>query len=322
MHLDLIDSWTQGSTPYARRSQINDSVVCPMRGGGNLPIAPHTGRVDARLFVGCTPRTGNLWFRRLLAGALGLPEYAAHETDEIGWQELPRACIVSMHAHPTPEFRQFLTDRQFRFLTITRHPLDVLISILQFSKREPATARWLGGEGGDEAALAHATPLDPVFLDYCTSERASALLAVSAQWFPFADAVAQYEKLVARPITELSAILERLNLAPEHSLHEVIEQNSIKSLRSTLATYRRHFWRGEPGLWRQLFPPQIALRIATHHQSLFERLGYLCDADPHLSAECALNNWLEFCSPEPDEDAAKPRATWRSLFQLGRAKRQ
>lgn len=305
---------TSANTNHAQLANTCGGVRW-MRGGGNLPIAPHTARVDARLLIGCTPRTGNLWFRRLLSGALGLPEYAAHETEEIAWQDLPRACIVSMHAHPTPEFRQFLTDRQFRFLTIMRHPLDVLISILQFSKREPATARWLGGEGGDESALVNATPLDQAFLDYSTSERASALLGVSAQWLPLADAVAHYEKLVANTTTELSTLLERLRLAPTHALGQVVEQNSIKSLRTSLATYSRHFWRGEPGLWRQLLPPQIALPIATHHQRLFEQLGYVCDVDPHITAQQALGNWLELCSPERTEDTAKPRATWRTLFR-------
>lgn len=220
-----------------------------------------------------------------------------------------------MHAYATPEFRQFLKDRQFRFLVMARHPLDVLISILQFSKREPATARWLGGEGGDETSLAQATPLDKAFLDYGTSARASALLSVSPQWLPFADAVAKYENLVAHPNPELSAILERLRLAPVQPLQPVIEENSIRNLRSSLAPFSRHFWRGEPGLWRQLLPAQVALPIATHHQTVFEQLGYICDVDPHLSPERALRNWHELCAPEPIERGPKRKVSWRSLFR-------
>lgn len=220
-----------------------------------------------------------------------------------------------MHAHPTPEFLSFLKGRGFRLLVITRHPLDVLVSILQFSKREPATARWLGGEGGDESSLANATPLDRAFVDYCTSERASALLGVSPQWLSFADAVAKYEKLVAHPNTELTTILNRLRVVPVHPLQQVIAENSIKNLRSSLSAYSRHFWRGEPGLWRQLLPRQIAQKIATQHQRFFDQLGYVCDFDPRLTPERALRNWHNLSPPEPSERVAKPQAWWHSLFR-------
>jgi hypothetical protein len=271
--------------------------------------------VSTRLFVGCTPRTGNLWFRRLLAGALGIPEYAAHEPEEIAWQDLPPGCIVAMHAHATPAFRQFLADGEFRVLVTTRHPLDVLISILQFSKREPTTAQWLNREGGDETSLAQAGPLDKAFLDYCLSERAAALLSVSPQWLPFADAIGRYEQLVAQPEDELSNVFERLGIAPAQPLRDVIKENRIDHLRELLAPHSQHFWRGEPGLWRKLLPAEVAVPIATRHETVFEQLGYVCDYDPTLRREHALQNWERLCRPEAPEAPAKPRRWWHSLFR-------
>ena len=72
----------------------------------------------------------------------------------------------------------------FRVLVLSRHPLDVLISILHFVRKDRETNNWLGGEGGDERSIFGASPCSPQFLAYATSERAKALLSVSREWWP------------------------------------------------------------------------------------------------------------------------------------------
>lgn len=250
-----------------------------------------------RLFIVCTPRTGNTWLRKLLAGALGLPEYAAHAVEEIAWLELPPGCVISMHVHNTPVFRRHLDDLNFRVIVTVRHPLDVLVSILQFSQHEPATARWVGGDCGDESALAGADPLSREFLDYCLSDRAAVLLSVSLQWMADAAAVVRYEPLVESPQASLSELLDRLKLSSVRPLQQIVAENTIDKLRKDLSQY--HFWRGTPSLWKRLLPADVAIPILNRHRSAFERLGYACDYDPRLTREQARNNWNALGEVEP-----------------------
>jgi hypothetical protein len=93
-----------------------------------------------------------------------------------------------MHWRRSPTFHQFLMERQFEVLVTVRHPLDVLISILHFAQYEPATRRWLDGEGGNETSLLGADPTSEAFLAYALSGRASALFEVSAEWYGIARA--------------------------------------------------------------------------------------------------------------------------------------
>src|SRR5690349_13169897 len=116
-----------------------------------------------RLALVSTPRSGNTWLRGLLAGLYGLQQRAVHDPAEINWAELPDRSIVQVHWLRTDEFARELERRGVRVVTIARHPLDVLISILHFSRREPNTRHWLRGEGDGEALIRAAAPGDAAF---------------------------------------------------------------------------------------------------------------------------------------------------------------
>ena len=107
-----------------------------------------------RLAVVSTPRSGNTWFRRLAAAAYRLDEWAVHNPRDLDWAGLSSRCILQIHWHRAEPFLSLLERYQFRVAVLSRHPLDVLISILHFAPHEPDTARWLEGEAGGETAVA------------------------------------------------------------------------------------------------------------------------------------------------------------------------
>jgi hypothetical protein len=267
-----------------------------------------------RLFIACTPRTGNTWVRKLLAGNLDLVEYPVHTMGEIPWDDLAPRCVVAIHVYPSEELVALLRDRGFSILTTIRHPLDVLISILAYTQYQRKTKRWVSGEGGDESSLFGATPLDPAFLDYASSKRADVLFGVSMAWLPYAAAAVRYESLVEDPKAYLAGLFETLEVTPAHPVSEVIAQNTLERLRAIHTDNSHHFWRGELGLWRRLLPSEIALPIAEHHRPVFERLGYVCDSDPQLTRERARENWaaLQVGPLEPPPERSRPKF---SLFK-------
>ena len=102
-----------------------------------------------------------------------------------------------------------LLDRyRFRVVVLSRHPLDVLISILHFAPRaaDGAVAR---GRGGRPDRDHDALPCSQAFLEYATGPRAAALLGVSHKWRRATGCHnLRYEDLVHDPAGELMRLGE------------------------------------------------------------------------------------------------------------------
>ena len=251
-------------------------------------------------FLACTPRTGSLWFRRMLPGATRGTSVAEHQPKEIDWEGLQPPCVVAMHWHRTPELVNLLNRRNFEVIVTIRHPLDVLTSILHFCHYEPATARWLEGECGDESLLFGADPSSPQFLQYALSQRFTTLLGISGEWHGSARAVVRYEDLVDDTEGTLERVLALLGCDAIEPLVNVIEASSKHRLRPITG---HHVWRAEPGLWRQLITPEYAKIIYEYHREVFQLWGYERPQGPPLSVYEARDNWKRLC--ELDE----PRTT-------------
>src|SRR5271168_4540387 len=150
-----------------------------------------------RIAIISSPRSGNSWLRTLLAGTLAIPEIAIHNWHEIA-DSVPESCVMQIHWYREPGFQKFLHDNGFKIITISRHPLDVLLSVLRFCKYDPNNARWLEGNCNlDYLFEQDATPVCPAFLDWCTGFGCENLLSVTYQWAhePHATKV-RYEDLL------------------------------------------------------------------------------------------------------------------------------
>lgn len=242
-----------------------------------------------RIAIVGTPRSGNTWLRMLIASACELEPLAIHFPENIDWPNLPRRCVLQIHWPREDAFEHVLRENGFRAVVLSRHPLDVLISILQLAQNTKETAHWLRGAGGNESRLVGASPLDPAFADYAVSERARLLLDVTTQWLQSTATIGlRYEDLVADTKGIFSRLLDQAGLVPRKSIDAVIESAQIGELRSR---NHAHFWQGKPGLWRSLLPPSVAGAIAQAHRPLLELNGYDCEPDPSLTADRAGALW-------------------------------
>ena len=242
-----------------------------------------------RLAIVSTPRSGNTWLRSLLGQLYDLAQYAVHTPDALDWETLPEKCILQLHWHRLPPITTILAAHNFRVVTMARHPLDILISILQFSPHEPQTACWLNGENGDETSIHNKSIISPEFLSYAVSSRAQTLLSVSREWWEAPGVIqVRYEELVQDTSGVLLRISRELG-AFAHSPSQVIEACAIDKLRPTAPN--RHFWKGQPGLWRSLLPSDITKEITKAQANSFSELGYECNPDPLLTRREAERRW-------------------------------
>ena len=237
-----------------------------------------------RIAIVSSPRSGNMWLRRLLKATYRLEERSAFTPDELDWDALPERCVLQLHWHRTPEFQARLEQSGCSVVVLARHPLAVLLSILHFAQYEPLTDRWLGGEAGDESLLRGANPVSAAFVEYARSPRAQALLAVTTEWWDHADAAVRYESLVESPEAELARIAEALGTAPLVEPAQAVE--SVRFERLQEEAPNQHFWQGRVGLWSELVPTATALQIAAAYPQM-GRLGYAVGVDE----ETALARW-------------------------------
>ena len=144
-------------------------------------------------------------------------------------------CLLQLHWGRVEPFTSLLDQYRFRVVVLSRHPLDVLISILHFAPHEPMTARWLEGEGGNEVPIFDALPCSEAFMEYARGLRAAALLSVSHEWRRAMGChCLRYEDLVRDPAGELRRLGEALGhpAAPE-AIAGAIAANSLENLRAT-----------------------------------------------------------------------------------------
>jgi hypothetical protein len=257
---------------------------------------PHPA-APLRVAVVSTPRSGNTWVRKLIAGAYRLPELCCNAPAEVDWDNLPPELVVQLHWPREPEFLGQLDRHGFRVVTVARHPFDVLISILHWAVYAGESGQWLLGDGGDEQGVWGAWPRSRPFRDYAAGPRAAALLAVSADWWGQPGSVsARYEDFVADPAGELGRLAGTLGPPRCDSLAAVVDKLKLDDLKRTSAN--NHFWMGKPGLWRELLPAAEASEIARAIAPVLAALGYPCDPAPALTADAADRNWVRLTGPE------------------------
>ncbi len=269
---------------------------------------------SARIAILGTPRSGNTWLRAMLRTMYALPDFAAHDPANIPWDELPPDAIVNLHATPTPALCERLAG--FRIVTIARHPLDTLISILHFAPFHSASDGWLLGQGGGEGAIRGATPVSPEFIEYATGPRAAALFSVSRLWWDVPGVIrVRYEDLVENTIGELSRINEQLGMSLAKSPESVAEEHALDAMRGRHVSFRQHVWKGQPRHWRRFLPADVARRIAAAHPQSFARLGYVCDPDETLDADTADVIWARAMADTVSRLAGDLAATRQRLEQ-------
>jgi hypothetical protein len=243
-----------------------------------------------KLALVSTPRSGNTWLRHILANLYRLESYAVHRPEDLDWENLPENTIVQIHWRKSSEFLWLLSSHGFQIVTIARHPLDVLISILHFSSFEPQTALWLAGEGGGESLILGTSPLGKEFFSYASGPRAKAILSITPEWWMEEGVVAvRYEDLVFQPSVVLETVFQRLG-SPIADYDNILKLYTLDKLR--LSSSNQHYWKGSPGIWRLLLPAKLALHLAVIHSEIFISLNYPCDPDRNLVETVAQAAWL------------------------------
>ncbi|HEV3121533.1 MAG TPA: sulfotransferase domain-containing protein [Isosphaeraceae bacterium] len=259
-----------------------------------------------RIAIVATPRSGHTWLRKLLSKIYSLPEFGIHKLDELDWENLPPRMALQVHWPPSESFQALMRRHDFHVVSPARHPLDLLISMLNYIQYAADPPRWSSTSGQGECTLFRATPMSEAFLQFACGEipeqlftctgpwwkTPNEMLPITSQWWqaPFTLRV-RYEDLVRDPVTALAQLCARISLEQKQSIEDAVAATTMPKLRATYADYHFHFWQGRPGHWKALLTAQAAHRIAAARPDMFQALGYECDPDLELTPVEADLNW-------------------------------
>ncbi len=218
-----------------------------------------------RVAVVGTPHAGGNWIAQVLGDALEAGRLPARHPADIDWAALPDRLVLDLHWQRSQYLARTLREHGILVISPARHPLDVLLSILERAQQHDASApRGLADEEGNEDLLQGAKPSDAAFLDWATSSRARLLLSLTPEWWstPATHRV-RYEHLVADPHREIVALLARCEIEADADLHTALARHPDAPDDST-----------PPDSWRVRLPADaVDLLMATHHDVLVG-LGY------------------------------------------------
>jgi hypothetical protein len=245
-----------------------------------------------RLAVISSPRAGNTWMRTLLGTILEAEQIAAHRPSTLNWNELPERCVLQIHWRPDHTLVDLLEQHKVHVIAMSRHPLDLLMSVLNYSYYIHEERRCPGGGACSECSLVGQSPLSAEHMNYACGPGGELLFSYSSLWWERRNVSrVRYEDLVEAPELVLARLLDELGVKPRRPLNDAIRETSIDRQRSNRDAWHCHYWQGQPGIWKSLLPSSAAKRIAAANRAPFAVMGYTCDPDENLTAEQADLNW-------------------------------
>ncbi|MCP4228040.1 MAG: sulfotransferase domain-containing protein [Actinomycetia bacterium] len=265
-------------TSNDRESTIRRQVLTSLRTQPQVAFVVENpvvvvGEKGRPLVLASSPRCGNTLLHRLIASALGHRIVAAHTVDDLDPSGLAGNVLLQIHAPATEVTRRLVSLIGAEVITIARHPLDILLSVLHFSRNEQQVRYWVGGHClPPHEHFGRLAPLSEEFLEWAEGPGANRLLSVSQSWWtqPRAHRI-RYEELVSNPLI----VVEKLAASLGKPLEDVERLGQVATERVTSSN--NHQWRGKPGVWRELLTAEAANRIRRANPTLFAELGYDTD---------------------------------------------
>jgi FkbM family methyltransferase len=261
--------WEEEVTEYVRTLESQLARPADLRGPEKAAYPP----ASPRLAIVGTPESGDEWISAVLADVLDAKELPVRHPADVDWAGLPDRFVIQLHWQRSRHLERMLTDHGVLVISPARHPLDVLLSILDRAQHKDSAGAWLGGAAGSEEQLRGSGPRDPAFLAWATSPRARLLLSLTPDWWttPKTHRL-RCEQLMADPNAELVAFLARSELEPVADLNAALKQHSTSTadpppddaLTARTSSYT----------WQETLSAQYVDVLVATHREVFVSLGY------------------------------------------------
>jgi hypothetical protein len=240
-----------------------------------------------KIFVVSTPKTGNTWISALLSSVYDLKPVVFPTTFQVSVaEEMGSDWVTLQHYRPRSELLHWAEENQALFVTMVRHPGDVLTSLWHMmcnrSYDPRADLRYLKLLMHDDDQMGeHAR-------EY-VEQHFHRMLRLSLRWVNAGlSLVVRYEDLWRDPVATLTSLTDRIEPVSRSRIESAVDLCDIRLLRKLRDDPEGKFFRkGGPGNWRYELPESIldVFRHQDPYPALFDALGYTLDPhDPLVDA--------------------------------------
>jgi hypothetical protein len=235
------------------------------------------------------PKSGNTWVRTIiqemvapgLKPTVAIPSLIKEFPDDAPVFDImgTRAKIIKTHCHTAHKRLRRITDNVIGVITIHRHPLDVMLSYINFSYVKKNNDNFKGGILKTVTNIIHDGDLDYYVDEFIALDGCKEYSKICRSWSQYYGdwaAVAGdgshlelcYEELAEYPVEGVERIRTFLRLPPmdiPELLFRVEQQTSLDG---------RFFWRKKAYNFQDLIPEASIRRFENHFAESLTRLGY------------------------------------------------
>ena len=237
-----------------------------------------------RVLVAAPPKTGNVWFEKLVSLAFDLkwlraaPRYEYWTTrdpapllDFISAGGYPDGSVCHQHYWPSDRLLEIARDQGIALVTTLRDPYDQFVSWYYYIQNV-ADAFVAAGDPGQRAIgklIDHADVLDLLGNEF------GAFLDQGIAWLDSGQSLlVRYEDLHGNPEAALIDAQRYFGISPAIGLAQAIAGANAATMRRESADLARHIRMGRIGGWRDHLLPVHLDIFRDRHARRIARLGY------------------------------------------------
>lgn len=240
-----------------------------------------------KIIVASTPKTGNTWMTHLLSFVYGLPEVELPPSfDATIASQRGSDWVALQHYYPDSDLLAWSEGRQVAFVTMVRHPGDLLVSLWHMLRNRSYDP---DSDLGCSTTLLLDGEQMGVHAEQYVKEDFFHGLHISLDWMKLGRShIVRYEDLWRDPVRTLTDLTNRIQPVEQDRIESAIDLCDLNLLRQLYDDPQGKFFRkGGPGSWRDELPDSIAeiFRHQEPYPSLFQALGYTLNPhDPLIDA--------------------------------------
>ena len=269
-----------------------------------------------RLFIAGSQKTGNVWLERLLSLTYDIPAIDLALISEVPPPIEEDSYVTHQHYLPSADFLAWGKQQRVRFITITRHPADVFVSLYHYVNRFAelwSTSGWLGV---NRAHVMIGRDIDdPEVLRFLADDFRSYIVR-SLAWLRSGESlIVRYEDLKTDPRRELKQLTDQIRPVADHLIEQAVEASHFDKMRRESRLLELHCRRGKAGGWHDELGPR---HVEIFRRS-FERELELLDYDLGDGTELSSHPRAEAALFAIESSSAPARETRKQLERLEEA---
>lgn len=242
---------------------------------------------NLKIMIVSTPKTGNTWIKHLLLNVYELPmvevgtAFDAAELDALG----PR-WITQQHYAPQADLLDWARYNDLVFVTMVRHPCDVLVSLFHFVSNFADQPEVIADSNPAKIMLHDEGTIGEYTASYVMNTFFE-LLDISVDWMCSTESkLVYYEDLRRYPLVTLQELTDSICEVSLDRIQYAIESCNINTMRKQWGEKSKFFRSGNVGDWQEELTQRI-IRIFRHtdpYPFQFAALGYGLDPDDPSTA--------------------------------------